>query len=110
MGRFLDALGHEWPRILTALGAVIAPVGLVFFGIGTAFREPRDLETNVGIALMVIGAVVFVIGLGAMRMGIGEDQFRVGPAQPATPHQAVHPASASAPSQALHDEDRTKLR
>ena len=111
MERFLDALGREWPRILTALGAVVAPVGLVFFGMGIGYREPRDFDTNLGIALMVAGLVGFLLGVGAMRMGLGGDQYRVDPAQPATPHQAIHPALGDAPSQATHqDDDRARLR
>jgi hypothetical protein len=107
MERFFDALGREWPRILTALGAVVAPVGLVFFGMGIAYREPLDLEINAGITLMVVGLAAFFVGLGAMRMGLGGDQYRLDPAQPATPHQAVHPSSA--PGQAVHEDDRTRL-
>ena len=108
MERFFDALGHEWPRILTALGGVIAPVGFVFFGMGLAYRDPQDLDINAGITLMIVGLVAFFLGLGAMRMGLGGDQYRLDPAQPATPHQAVHPTSGSAPSQAVHEDDRTR--
>ena len=49
-------------RLLASLGAVAAAVGLVVFGMGTAFVEPDDSLINLGIILMVGGVIAAVIG------------------------------------------------
>ena len=49
-------------RLLASLGSVAAAVGLVVFGMGTAFIEPDDSLVNLGIILMVGGLIAAVIG------------------------------------------------
>jgi len=49
-------------RLLASLGSVAAAVGLVVFGMGTAFIEPDDSLVNLGIILMVGGVIATVIG------------------------------------------------
>jgi predicted permease len=49
-------------RLIASLGAVAAAVGLVVFGMGTAFVEPDDSLKNLGIILMVGGVIGAVIG------------------------------------------------
>ena len=98
-------MARELPRVLIALGAVIASVGLVVFGMGMSYREPRDVDVNIGIALMVIGLAAFAVGLVMTRMGYGEsDQVWIEPAEPARPHQAIHPPST--PQAARHEGDQ----
>ena len=100
-------MARELPRVLIALGAVIAAVGLVVFGMGMSYREPRDTDVNIGIALMVIGLVGFVAGLGMTRAGVGgSDEVHLAPTEPAHPRQAVHPPSAAAPRDARHAGDQ----
>jgi hypothetical protein len=77
-------MARELPRVLTALGAVIAAVGFTVFGMGMSYREPRDSDVTIGIALMVVGLAGFVVGLAMMRMSADDgDEVRVEPAQPA---------------------------
>jgi hypothetical protein len=57
---------------LVALGASIAPVGLVVYGMGTAFREPRDADIRLGIGLMIAGLVALVVGVVWMR-AVGDE-------------------------------------
>ena len=49
-------------RLLVSLGTVAAAVGLVVFGMGTAFVEPDDSLKNLGIILMVGGLIATVVG------------------------------------------------
>jgi predicted permease len=49
-------------RLLASLGSVAAAVGLVVFGMGTAFVEPDDSLVNLGIILMVGGVIATVVG------------------------------------------------
>ena len=58
---------REVPRILVALGASIAPVGLVVYGMGVGYRERRDADVNLGIALMVGGLIALVVGFAWLR-------------------------------------------
>jgi uncharacterized membrane protein YfcA len=53
----------EISRILTAAGLVAASVGLVVFGMGAAYAEPRDFEMNLGILLMVAGVIGSIVGI-----------------------------------------------
>lgn len=63
----------EISRILTAGGLVAASTGLVVYGMGAAFVEPRDFELNIGMILMVVGVVAAVIGIAmSKRMPEGE--------------------------------------
>jgi hypothetical protein len=54
---------REIPRILASLGASVAPVGLVIYAMGIAYRERRDADVTLGIWLMVIGLLALVVGL-----------------------------------------------
>jgi hypothetical protein len=49
-------------RLLASFGAVAASVGLVVFGMGTAFVEPDDSLKNLGYILMVGGVIATVVG------------------------------------------------
>ncbi len=53
----------EIGRILTALGSVIATVGLVVFGMGRSYVRAGDFELTLGIWLMVGGTIATVAGL-----------------------------------------------
>jgi septal ring-binding cell division protein DamX len=57
----------EFPRILAALGAAIAPVGLVIYGIGSAYREQSDSHVNLGLGLIIGGLVALLLGLSWLR-------------------------------------------
>lgn len=103
-------MARELPRVLVALGAVIATVGVVIYAMGIAYREPRDADVAWGIGLMVGGLVAFVAGLGLYKAGYGgSDEYELEPAQPAYPHQAVHPAGRPAQA-ARHDEGGDRSR
>jgi hypothetical protein len=52
---------------LAALGASIAPVGLVVYAMGMAYRERRDADVALGIALMIGGIVALIVGLAWLR-------------------------------------------
>jgi hypothetical protein len=60
----------EFSRILTAAGLAIAPVGLVVYGMGVAFVEPRDFETNLGLILMIGGVIATIIGVFLYRQAV----------------------------------------
>ncbi len=53
----------EISRILTAGGLVAGSTGLMIYGMGAAFVEPRDFELNAGMILMVIGVIAATIGI-----------------------------------------------
>ena len=53
----------EIARILTALGAVAATVGLVVYGMGRAYVREGDFEITIGLWLMVIGTIATIVGL-----------------------------------------------
>lgn len=53
----------EISRILTAGGLVAASSGLVVYGMGAAFVEPRDFELTIGLWAMIIGVVATAIGI-----------------------------------------------
>jgi hypothetical protein len=55
-------MSREVVRWILSLGPVAATVGFTIFGMGLAFVEPRDAEINIGIALMVIGVAMTVVG------------------------------------------------
>src|SRR5688500_12443028 len=89
-------MARELPRVLVALGAVIATVGVTVYGMGIAYREPRDADVTIGVVLMVGGLVAFFAGPAIYKTGYGgSDQYQIEPAEPAHPHQAIHPASAA---------------
>lgn len=60
----------EFSRILTAAGLAIAPVGLVVYGMGVAFVEPRDFETNLGLILMAVGVIAAIVGVFLYRQAV----------------------------------------
>ena len=53
----------EIGRILTALGAVAASVGLVVYGMGRSFVRSGDFEMTLGVWLMALGIIATVVGL-----------------------------------------------
>lgn len=53
----------EVSRILTALGLVVASVGLTVYGIGVAFVEPEDFQRNLGLIMMIGGVIAAAIGI-----------------------------------------------
>ena len=57
----------EIGRILTAAGLVAASTGLVVYGMGVAFVEPRDYEMNIGLFLMIAGVIASVVGVVLYR-------------------------------------------
>jgi uncharacterized membrane protein YfcA len=61
-------------RILAALGASVAPIGLTVYAMGTAYREPRDADIRTGIILMVVGLVALVVGLLWLRFSPDEER------------------------------------
>jgi hypothetical protein len=63
----------EISRILTAAGLVAASTGLVVYGIGTAFVEPRDFETTIGLWAMIIGVIVAAVGIVMSKTIVEED-------------------------------------
>lgn len=62
----------EISRILTAGGLVAASTGLVVYGMGASFAEPRDFELTVGLWLMIVGAIVALVGI-VMSKRIAEE-------------------------------------
>ena len=50
------------PRLLTAFGVVAASVGFMFIGIGEAVAGDLDWMMELGILLMIAGAIAAVIG------------------------------------------------
>jgi hypothetical protein len=63
----------EIGRILTAAGSVAASTGLVVYGMGVAFVEPRDYEMNIGIFLMIAGVIATIVGVVMYRQYSVED-------------------------------------
>ena len=63
----------ELSRILTAAGSVAASTGLVVYAMGVAFVEPRDYEMNIGLFLMIVGAIATIIGVIMFRQYSVED-------------------------------------
>ena len=57
----------EIGRILTASGSVAASTGLVVYGMGVAFVDPRAYEMNIGMILMIAGVIATVIGIVLYR-------------------------------------------
>lgn len=50
-------------RILVSLGFPVATIGLVVFGMATAESMRNDDQANYGLAMLIIGFVVGVIGV-----------------------------------------------
>lgn len=63
----------EISRILTASGLVAASTGLVVYGMGAAFVEPRDFELTIGMWAMIIGVVAATIGIIMSKRVAEED-------------------------------------
>jgi predicted permease len=79
-----EELSH-WRIYLIALGAAIAGTGLVVYGMGLAFREPRDFEINIGLALMAGGILAVVIGSIAYALRPEGEEEPVVPDEPPAP-------------------------
>ena len=68
-----EELSH-WRIYLIGLGAPIAVVGLVVYGMGQAFAVSRGFETNIGLGLMIGGLIATIIGVVAsLRRPDGPD-------------------------------------
>ena len=64
----MSDLGKHWQIVLIAVGAIATWVGFTFLGMSLSYREQRDYVTNWGVALMVAGLVVLLVGsLAYMR-------------------------------------------
>lgn len=63
----------EISRILTAGGLVVASTGLVVYGMGASFAEPRDFELTIGLWAMILGVLAATIGI-VMSKRIVEDE------------------------------------
>lgn len=63
----------ELSRILTAGGLVAASTGLVVYGMGAAFVEPRDFELTIGLWAMILGVIAATIGI-VMSKRIAEEE------------------------------------
>lgn len=63
----------EISRILTAGGLVTASTGLVVYGMGAAFVEPRNLELTIGLWAMIIGVILATIGIVISKRIVEED-------------------------------------
>lgn len=57
----------EIGRILTAAGSVAASTGLVVYGMGVAFVDPRSYEMNIGMFLMIVGIIATIVGIVMYR-------------------------------------------
>lgn len=53
----------ELSRILTAGGLVAASTGLVVYGMGASFAEPRDFELTIGLWAMILGLIAAIVGI-----------------------------------------------
>ncbi len=71
MGEFGRWLGREFPRVLASLGPAIAVVGVVVYAMATSYREVRDSDVTISVVLMVVGLVLFIAGVLAIRAGMG---------------------------------------
>jgi hypothetical protein len=71
MGEFGRWFGREFPRVLASLGPAIAVVGVVVYAMATSFRETRDSDVTIAVVLMVVGLVLFIAGVLAIRAGMG---------------------------------------
>lgn len=63
----------EISRVLTAGGLVAASTGLVVYGMGVAFVEPRDFEITIGLWAMILGVLAATVGI-VMSKRIVEDE------------------------------------
>lgn len=57
----------EASRILTSIGLVAASTGLVVYGMGAAYADPRSFELNLGLILMIGGVIATVVGIVVYR-------------------------------------------
>lgn len=65
---------QEISRILTALGTVVASSGLIIYGMGAAYVTPGDLETTLGLWMMIVGVIGTVVSWAIyQRTWIEED-------------------------------------
>jgi hypothetical protein len=53
---------QELSRIAVSAGIVAASVGLVIYAIGASYHIPGDFEMNVGLWLMILGAIATIVG------------------------------------------------
>ena len=58
-------LSKHWQIYLIGIGAVAAWSGFTFYGMGRSYREPRSLDTTIGLAFTIGGLIVLAIGIAA---------------------------------------------
>ncbi|HWK81305.1 MAG TPA: hypothetical protein VNP95_11060 [Thermomicrobiales bacterium] len=54
-------------RILTAAGLVAASVGLTFYGIVESQWETDKTQSNLSLALMIVGVIASIVGIVLYR-------------------------------------------
>lgn len=59
----MSELQRHWRVYLVAIGAIAAWVGLTIWGMARSYDEHRELDLNAGMALMIGGVIVLVIGV-----------------------------------------------
>ena len=57
----------ELGRILTAGGVVAAATGLILYGIVESQWETNATQSNISLALMIVGVIVGIIGVSLYR-------------------------------------------
>jgi len=88
-------MGGSLARWLVALGAVAAAVGFTLVGMATSYIQTVDSLLTLGLALMIGGLVVFVVGLianASFERAHGER-----PIGPAAAHPEDEPAGPVIP-------------
>lgn len=63
----------ELSRILIAGGSVAASCGLIIYGMGASYWQPRSLELTSGLWLMIIGTIVTIVGGFMFRQAIADE-------------------------------------
>ncbi len=60
-------MSREIARWLIAFGAAIGTIGIVVIGMAMAYVQRNDGQFNIGLILMIAGAVATVLGALAFR-------------------------------------------
>ena len=63
----MSELQKHWHIYLIGIGSVAAWCGLTFYGMGLSYREPRSLDVNAGLILMVAGLIILAVGIVAYK-------------------------------------------
>ena len=59
----MSEISKHWRIYLVGIGAVACWSGITFYGMGLSYREPRSLDTNLGLAFAIGGLIVLIIGI-----------------------------------------------